>query len=227
MTDAHHRHREALGAYVLGALDPAERHEVEAHLADCATCRDELSRLSALPQLLGRLTPEEAAEDTLVPPDGSAPRLLLAAASEAVRLDREVRRWRRVAAVTTAAAVLFGALVAVDPFGGGGSDLDPPLIAQMQPVAQDAAATDGSASAYAWEWGTTIELDVARLPERDRYVVLAVADDGRREQTGTWGPTAAGSARLRSASSIPREDLQRIEVTDTDGTVLFAFDFDA
>lgn len=227
MSDAHQRQREALGAYVLGALDPAERHDVEAHLATCTSCRDELSRLSALPQLLGRLSPDEASEDTLVPPDGSAPRLVLAAAAEAARLDRQVRRWRRVAAVTTAAAVLFGVLFAVDPFGGGGSNLEPPIVAQMQQVAPDASATDGSASAYAWEWGTTIELDVARLPERDRYVLLAVAEDGRREQTGTWGATEARTARLRSASSIARDELSRVEVTDSDGTVLFTFDFDA
>ncbi|MCK9896208.1 anti-sigma factor [Frankia sp. AgB32] len=45
----------ALGAYVLGALDPAERSELEIHLAGCAVCRAELASLAGLPGLLSRL----------------------------------------------------------------------------------------------------------------------------------------------------------------------------
>lgn len=226
MSDGHQQHREALGAYVLGALDPAERQAVEAHLAGCATCRDEVARLSALPQLLGRLSPEEAEGDRLLPSPGLAPRIAAAAAEEAVRLQRQVRRWRRATAAASAAAVLALVLVATDPFDGG-TDLAPPLVATVEGVAADATGTAGRASAYAWEWGTTVELELADLPARDRYVVITVADDGRREQAGTWGPTAARAARVRSASSIAREDLRRVEVTDPDGEVLFAFDFDA
>lgn len=226
MTAGHQRQREALGAYVLGALDPADRHDVEDHLARCSSCRDEVAALSALPQLLGRLSPEEAADERLVPPAGSAPRFVLAAAAETARLDRRLRRWRRTAAVAAAAAVVSGVLLVADPFGGG-PELAPPIVAEVERVAADASTTAGSASAYAWEWGTTVELEVADLPARDRYVVVTIAEDGRREQAGTWGPTATRSARLRSASSIDRDDLSRVEVTDSDGAVLFAFDFDA
>lgn len=81
--------------------------------------------------------------------------------------------------------------------------------------------------ANAWDWGTTVELELGQLPARDRYVVITVADDGRREQAGTWGATAARAARVRSASSIQRDDLRRVEVTVADGAVLFTFDFDA
>jgi hypothetical protein len=47
--------RIALGAYVLGALDPADRSALETHLAGCATCQAELASLAGLPGLLGRL----------------------------------------------------------------------------------------------------------------------------------------------------------------------------
>ena len=44
--------REELGGYVLGALEPAEREAVAAHLARCPECAAEHARLAALPALL-------------------------------------------------------------------------------------------------------------------------------------------------------------------------------
>ena len=34
--------KQALGVYVLGAIDPAERAQVDEHLATCLECREEL-----------------------------------------------------------------------------------------------------------------------------------------------------------------------------------------
>lgn len=47
-------------AYVLGALNRAERHRYERHIKGCPACRDELVRLAGLPGLLRRLTEAEA-----------------------------------------------------------------------------------------------------------------------------------------------------------------------
>ena len=52
--------RLSLGVYVLGAIDPAERALVDAHLATCRDCRDELAGLAGLPALLARVSAEEA-----------------------------------------------------------------------------------------------------------------------------------------------------------------------
>ncbi len=41
--------RHALGVYVLGAIDPAERATVDAHLSTCPECREELAGLAGLP----------------------------------------------------------------------------------------------------------------------------------------------------------------------------------
>ena len=43
------------GAYVLGALSPAERHAFEEHVGDCGKCRDNLASLAGLPGLLARV----------------------------------------------------------------------------------------------------------------------------------------------------------------------------
>jgi hypothetical protein len=39
--------RHALGVYVLGAIDPAERAVVDSHLSSCPECREELAGLAA------------------------------------------------------------------------------------------------------------------------------------------------------------------------------------
>jgi hypothetical protein len=52
--------RISLGVYVLGAIDPAERAMVDAHLANCEACRAELDELAGLPALLAMVSTEEA-----------------------------------------------------------------------------------------------------------------------------------------------------------------------
>jgi len=52
--------RTALGVYVVGAIDPAERVLVEQHVALCRECRAELAALSGIPALLSRVTLEQA-----------------------------------------------------------------------------------------------------------------------------------------------------------------------
>ena len=53
--------RISLGVYVLGAIEPSERALVDAHVATCRDCRDELAGLAGLPALLARVSVEEAA----------------------------------------------------------------------------------------------------------------------------------------------------------------------
>lgn len=219
MTAPHRHVREELGAYVLGALEPAERQAVDAHLADCDTCRDELSRLSNLPGLLNRLSADEASDDRLVPSPDLAPRVVLSAAAEAGRLRRHLVWWRAAAASGAAASVALLLLLA--PW-----EPEPDrLVAAAEPVAAAAAATEGTAAAIAWEWGTTVELDVRELPERPWFALYTVADDGRREQAGAWGATGSSAARVRGATAIQRGELDRVEIVDGAGEVLVAFDF--
>ena len=52
--------RIALGVYVLGAIDPAERALVDSHLATCEACQAELADLADLPALLAMIPTEEA-----------------------------------------------------------------------------------------------------------------------------------------------------------------------
>jgi Putative zinc-finger len=68
MASRRHEHRRPrcwqvrleLGVYVLGVIGIADRIAIDAHLACCADCRDELEKLAYLPRLLSRLTADEA-----------------------------------------------------------------------------------------------------------------------------------------------------------------------
>jgi anti-sigma factor RsiW len=48
-------------SYVLGALSPGDRQSFEEHLGRCAGCRDVLVSLAAMPGLLRRAHPPDAA----------------------------------------------------------------------------------------------------------------------------------------------------------------------
>jgi len=73
--------REQLGAYALGALEPRERAEVDAHLRECTACREELSGLAALPGLLARVSPDDATDLTDPGPPADVGERALAALS--------------------------------------------------------------------------------------------------------------------------------------------------
>jgi Putative zinc-finger len=101
--------RQELGVYVLGAIGPADRSEVDMHLASCTRCRDELA---GLPALLGRIPAGEVDGPVLgggnigrdeLPPDQSLGSLLSLAAGL-----RKNRTWRQLA-VAVAAGVVVGA----------------------------------------------------------------------------------------------------------------------
>src|SRR5258708_29043905 len=65
--------RELLGVYVVGAIEPAERAAVDAHLSQCYECREELAALARLPALLHRVHAAEAERILLTSPPQSDP----------------------------------------------------------------------------------------------------------------------------------------------------------
>ena len=64
--------RQALGIYVLGAIDPDERALVDAHVAGCRECREELAGLAGLPALLSRVDADEIGRIFLADADPEA-----------------------------------------------------------------------------------------------------------------------------------------------------------
>jgi anti-sigma factor RsiW len=127
----HEELRLLLGGYLIGGLDDADQERVDAHLPDCAACRDESARLAPVAELLRRLP----ATDPVPPPASDAPsaapspltRSVLAVVPSQERIDgllcrmraeraRDRRgnrvRWLAVAAAVVAVfAVMLGLLL--------------------------------------------------------------------------------------------------------------------
>lgn len=101
--------RHALGVYVVGAIDPAERSVVDAHLSHCLDCREELAGFAGLPALLGRVPLEDAERLALGDEElEEAPAELLDALLAQVSARRRARRWRGIAAAAAAAVIAVG-----------------------------------------------------------------------------------------------------------------------
>jgi predicted anti-sigma-YlaC factor YlaD len=104
--------RLALGVYVLGAIDPAERVIVDAHLTHCQECREELAGLAGLPALLGRVPLHDAErlalDDTELRDLEEPSAELLDSLLGRISARRRARRSRGVVAAAAAAVIAVG-----------------------------------------------------------------------------------------------------------------------
>lgn len=192
--------RLSLGVYVLGAIEPAERALVDAHLVTCRDCRDELAGLAGLPALLARVNPDEisriCADDTVrTSPDDRPPGELMDTVLDLAAARRRRTRLRFVAAAAAVAAIaggLFGGLssmkpgpaVAVVPFSVGHSNWE-----TVQLTGRDTPAS--GAVAYTQQlWGHAFQVLVQRIPIGTTCQLWVVHPDGTRTQVAAW--TTAG-----------------------------------
>jgi hypothetical protein len=126
--------RHALGVYVLGAIDPVERAQVDEHLATCADCREELAGLAGLPALLRRVPTAEAqrlavADQTDSAAQETPPAELLPALLTRTTQARRVRRWRELAAAAAVVVLALGAGAAGASLLQSGQSAPPPGVA--------------------------------------------------------------------------------------------------
>ncbi|TDC65161.1 zf-HC2 domain-containing protein [Actinomadura sp. GC306] len=229
--------RNALGSYVLGSLDAAERSRAEAHLADCPACRDELAGLAGLPAMLGRVD-ESQLEQLAGPPPELLDGLLARAAERRRRPWAPGRRFTRWAPLAAAACLLLaiGAL-----FGGfllplGTEETAAPPASSAPPAAPPAApggdveriaaanpATDikGYVLLRKKQWGTEVELHLSGVPKGSHCRMLVIARDGRRDALGSWYvPYDEGYGEYRGSTMFPRGQLFSFEIVGLDGQPL-------
>jgi hypothetical protein len=231
-----------LGVYVLGAIEPAERGRLEAHLAACPVCRDELAGLAGMPALLGRVE-EEQITQLAGPTDELLDSLLARAASERRRgslgrlLGGRGMRWTPLAAAASV-VLLAGALVGGMLLGGSMNEgkAPPPQAAPTvtvypKPPADPKKETlrvtspDGKVEAEMMltrkKWGTAVELYLSGAPYGDRCRLYAVARDGQRDMLGSWSVAYRhGYGEYEGSTMFQRGQIFSFEVVTVEGQPL-------
>lgn len=201
----------ALGAYLVGALDAHERGQVEAHLAGCRACRDELASLAALPGLMSRLTVDEVLAGPPAIDDAMLERLLQAASRER-RTDRH-RRWLSAAA---AVVLLAGGGVA------GVASYHAATATHWHTVSAARGPVHMTVDMAAVNTGTSLRLRLSGVPAEQRCSLIAVSDTGAQEVAGWWEATYSGTAEIKGTTSIQYSHLSRLLIQTADGQQLVA-----
>jgi hypothetical protein len=201
----------ALGAYLVGALDPRERADLDQHLSHCPACRDELAALAPLPGLLSRLTLDEAVSGP-PPVDDAMLERLLAASSR----DRRVASHRRWLAAAAAVVVLAGGTTA------GLVGWRSAHQTHWQRVHATASGVHMSVDHEPASTGTALELWLRGVPADERCRLIAISDTGARDVAGSWEATYSGTAVIKGTTSIPRAHLRRLVIETYDGKQLVA-----
>jgi len=203
--------RPSLGVYVLGAIDPAERGLVDAHLATCRDCRDELAGLAGLPALLARVDPDEISR---ISDDGARavtsdhpPEELLDTVLSLADARRRKNRWRYLslaAAVVVLAGGLFGGLKAATSTTNTRTLIVSAGPGNWETVSATNRATGASATvAYAKQaWGNSFDVVVDRIPLGTTCQMWVVHPDGTRTQVAAW-TTAKGEGTVWYGGSMP------------------------
>ncbi|MGZ5398821.1 MAG: anti-sigma factor family protein [Nocardioides sp.] len=221
------------GAYVLGALAPAERQEFERHLPGCADCTRAVGELAGLPGLLGQVDASVVEGREF---DEPVPDTLLPALSREVRQARRRRTWASAGLAAAAAVAVVVALAVgldggdetatMDP-GASSSPADPAEAPQrMQPVGEVPVRADVTLEQVTW--GTrlgfvctydTQSVDYELPPEVD-YTLYVRTRDGRAERVGSWRSVDGQPMRLTAGTASTAEELKSVEVRTAGGRVV-------
>jgi anti-sigma factor RsiW len=207
--------RQALGVYVLGAIDPAERAQVDAHLATCPGCREELASLAGLPAMLRkvpvveaeRLASPDAEPDLSVVPSDDMLKSLVARTTNV----RRMHRWR--GALAAAAAVIVAL--------GGGAAIATALQPGSHQVAVEhwrKASGSGAGGIHLTvkyrqvESGTLLESNVTGAPEGAKCELQVVDSRGNVTPLGSW-MYWNGSAWYPASSAISDMEFHTFQLT--------------
>jgi anti-sigma factor RsiW len=209
--------RQALGVYVLGAIDPAERSQVDRHVTGCQECRDELAGLAGLPALLSRVSADEVGrislEDADAAPVGATPPgdLLESALSLTAARRRRQHRWQAAAAVVAAAGIVAGLRLAS---GAPASASAPPA---SWPTARTTSALSGVTATLRYDrepWGTAMDIQVIGVPSGTTCQLWVTDAQGVHLAVSGW-TVANGSATAWYAGStwVTASQVQGFDVT--------------
>jgi hypothetical protein len=211
--------RQLLGVYVVGAIDPADRGLVDAHLDWCRDCREELSRLAGLPALLRRVPLAEAerlaAEGNAIPEMAEPPAELLNALLSRVATRRRARRWRSVLALAAAVAIAAGGAAGVV------NALQPPATSAEAVSASNADVTaQVHYSATPWG-GTAMRVGVLGIPPGTHCTFWVIGPHGQWSVAGSWTiPQGYGEHWYPESSRVDVNKVTGFQITANGRTLI-------
>ena len=225
-----------VGAYSMGLLEERDRREFEDHLAGCPACAAEVAELSPMAALLrgvelrevepaGAAGGEPAAGRE--PEGGDVTELL----SRRARQQRQRRRWQ-VALGAAAGIVLIGGGIGLGIVAApqDGPPPAPPLAlsGQLHSATDPGTGVAGTVGLVAKAWGTQVTLDLSKVHGPAECELVAVSRTGERRVVMGWLVAAPGDGVpghpahlvIRGGTSIPRNDLSRVDVDVVNGRTL-------
>jgi anti-sigma factor RsiW len=216
--------KQALGVYVLGAIDPAERAQVDEHLSSCLECREELASLAGLPAMLRKVPIVEAERLAAPEPDpelvGVPSAEMLTSLVARTTNVRRIHRWRTVAAAAAVAIVaLGGGAFAANALQSSGAQGGPGhTVVWHQTSGTGPVAGARLVVRYRHEpWGTQMEVNVTGLRPGTVCQFQVTDATGGTSMVGSW--TAwPGTSWYPASTWLGEQQLRSFQVT-IDGKV--------
>jgi anti-sigma-K factor RskA len=216
--------RYALGVYVVGAIDPAERATVDAHLSHCPDCREELAGLAGLPALLGRV-PREDAERLALGTEKleEPPAEMLDSLLAQVTARRRARRWRVIVAAAAAAVIAVGGGIA------GGAVMSHDHNAQeggntyVSHLARGINANTAVTAAVYYQpkgSGTAMQVEVSGIKKGTHCVFWVINSSGKHLWAGAWTVSGTEDYWYSAASATPIGNVSGFDITGPGGQEL-------
>jgi hypothetical protein len=214
------------GAYVLGALAPAEREEYESHLARCPECRHEVAQLAVLPGLLTRLDPavaEEIARDGRAATAATPPGTLLPQTLQTLTVRRNAqrrrRRWQSAGALVALVCLAVATGLGVDALSDRGRPA-PPGPVQMTamrslkpnvPIQADVALVpvDGGTEVRMHCWYDSSSHSGERWL---LHLVAVPRGHGDEEELFLWTAADGDDIVMRKFTHMVAPDIAKLEV---------------
>jgi hypothetical protein len=217
------------GAYVLGALAPADRTAFERHLGHCSSCRESVAALAVLPGLLRRLDPAAA-----ISIGANRPRVPERVLDRTLHVVTQHRRRQRLSRRRRVGFSIMAAAMLMVLVGLGVRAVDSPHMApsaamtSMRPVSDNLPVTAEIGLVPLPANGGTSIVMTCRYDSRypgSWLVRLYVypRGGGQRSEVGSWMAQAGKEVKFNAITALVPTSIDHIELQGDDGTRLLTW----